>query len=162
MPTEHELMRHERMRWNTMTVRQLRTRVSRIRNPTKLRCFARMCEERSNNYLAAAAIERAGQLGVPYLPMRLVGFGEPVQSGDSDYTQQMDRALRHTSIKTPVEDRWSLVCPVCGLNRGRWGECEFCKRGAEQKTKERAEEAEKKKRTGVRLIRFKRKSSLDK
>ena len=141
MPTDRELMRHERMRWDSMTVRQLRTRVSRIRNPAKLRCFARMCEERSNNYLAAAAIDRAGQLGVPYLPLRLI-----------------ESARWYTP---PTESR-SWTCPVCGLNVNEQGKCEFCRR-AKQKAEQKArEEAEKKKRKGVRLIRFKGKFSLDK
>ena len=141
MPTDYELMEHERMRWSYMTVEQLRTRVSRIRNPAKLRCFARMCEERDSNYLSAAAIERASQLGVSYLPI------SPINSG---------RLARD-------EDKRAWTCPVCGLNSARWGECEFCKREAEQKAEQVArEEAEKKKRKGVRLIRFKGKFSLDK
>ena len=158
MPTELELMAHERMRWAYMSVEQLRTRVSRIRNPAKLRCFARMCEERSNNYLAGAAIVRAGQLGV--LPLCPMSSGELVHGSENDdLMRQMDRALSYARVSLEGP---SLVCPVCGLNVKERGECEFCKRAKQRAEQKAEEEAEKKKRGGVRLIRFEGKFSLDK
>ena len=88
MARQHEgLMAHERMRWGYMTDEQLARRLRAIKQPAKLWCFFRMCEERLRevvtmpeyrtcNFLVGAFIQRCFALGYN----KMAGDGESLLS----------------------------------------------------------------------------------
>jgi len=53
----YKLMEHERMRWATMTDKQLITRLGKITTMEKLECFARLCHENSDRYYLLQHVE---------------------------------------------------------------------------------------------------------
>ena len=57
-----KLLKHERMRWGYMTVRQLMTRLSRITKEEKLECFLLLASEARDQRLFDAAVMRAADL----------------------------------------------------------------------------------------------------
>lgn len=58
------LMDKERHRWSYMTENQLVTRLKRITNPEKLRCFMDLADDNGNRLLYHLAEERAKDLRI--------------------------------------------------------------------------------------------------
>lgn len=61
------LMEKERHRWSYMTENQLTTRLKRITNPEKLRCFMDLADDNGNRLLYHLAVERAKDLRIHHL-----------------------------------------------------------------------------------------------
>lgn len=58
------LMEKERHRWSYMTENQLVTRLNKITNPEKLRCFMDLADDSKNPLLYHLAVERAKDLRI--------------------------------------------------------------------------------------------------
>lgn len=59
----YRLMEHERIRWKTMSDKQLITRLGKITTMEKLQCFIRLCHEHPDrSYLLQHALNRKKQL----------------------------------------------------------------------------------------------------
>lgn len=70
----YKLMEHERMRWETMSDKQLITRLGKITQMDKLECFTRLCREYPHRHylLQHAANRKAQLLGLPTVPVTSV------------------------------------------------------------------------------------------
>ena len=61
------IMEKEQYRWSYMTENQLVTRLKRITNPEKLRCFMDLADDSKNHLLYHLAVERAKYLRIHHI-----------------------------------------------------------------------------------------------
>lgn len=77
------LMEKERHRWSYMTENQLTTRLKRITNPEKLRCFMDLADDNGNRLLYHLAVERAKDLRIHHIVVisspRRKSYGMPLK-----------------------------------------------------------------------------------
>lgn len=100
------LMDKERHRWSYMTENQLTTRLRRITNPEKLRCFIQLAIDKDNRLLEHLATERLYMLeeekggSIPIVPV----FSEPMPMVGDMNRWISKKTLEKEKAKKKAED----------------------------------------------------------